>query len=182
MIAVSLLYGCSSFGRNSEVETIASLRDRPQQVITDEPIEQSREKALSAYRNIIQTSTETSKENIKPEAMRRLADMLTDIDAYGEADDDLSSAAVAEAVELYQEALTTYPDYENQAQLLYHLARVHDQNGNPDEAHTVLTQLVERHPQSAFYPEAQFRRGEYLFVEKEYVSAQQAYAEVLRLG
>ena len=172
----SLLSGCSMYGNKQEDVTIASLRDRPLLVIPDRPIERSRTQALDAYRNILGTSLKSQQ---NPEVMRRLADMLTDIDAYGEDEDELDPKIVSEAIELYNNILSEYPDYLRKEEVLYHLARIYDQNTQLEESQKVLDQLVTDFPDSKHYAEAQFRRGEFLFVGKKYSQAEQAYSQVL---
>ncbi len=172
-----LFSGCSVFSKKQEAETIASLRDRPQQVIPDRPIERSRAQAQNAYRSILGTSL---KSDINPEVMRRLADMLTDIDAYGEDEDELDPQIVAEAIDLYKGVLSEYPDYEHREEVLYQLARIYDQSSQIEESQKILDQLVAGYPDSVHYAEAQFRRGEFLFVEQKYAQAHQAYAQVYK--
>ena len=45
-----------------------------------------------------------------------------------------------------------------------------------------MDRLIEQYPQAVRLDEAQFRRGEALFVEKRYAEAEQAYAAVLDAG
>ncbi len=177
ILLFSFLSGCGSFGNKQEDVTIASLRDRPLQVIPDRPIERSRSHALDAYRNILGTSLKSEQ---NPEVMRRLADMLTDIDAYGDDDDELNPQIVAEAIELYNKVLSEYPAYPRREEVLYHLARIYDQNSQLEESQKILDQLVTDFPDSKYYAEAQFRRGEFLFVGRKYAQAHQAYSQVLK--
>ncbi|MDX1648779.1 MAG: tetratricopeptide repeat protein [Myxococcota bacterium] len=67
-------------------------------------------------------------------------------------------------------------------QVLYQLARAYDYTGRRDEALTTLERLVEEHPGSPYYVEAQFRRGEAHFSAGEFGPAEAAYAAVLQRG
>ena len=46
---------------------------------------------------------------------------------------------------------------------MYQLSRAHEAQAEPEKALAVLDQLVAKYPQSQWYTEAQFRRGEILF-------------------
>ena len=47
---------------------------------------------------------------------------------------------------------------------------------------TTLDRLIETYPLSDFYDEAQFRRGEILFVNKRYAEAESAYGAIINHG
>jgi TolA-binding protein len=87
-----------------------------------------------------------------------------------------------EAIELYDQILATYPNYEHGDQILYQKARAYDELGRTDEAIAVIEELVARYPHSKYIDEVEFRRGEYFFVRRNYYDAEQAYAAVTQLG
>jgi tetratricopeptide (TPR) repeat protein len=74
---------------------------------------------------------------------------------------DLEKAGPREAIALYKELLVKYPLYERKDQVLYHMSRAYEELGDVDEAMVVMNQLVKEYPQSKYYDEVQFRRGEY---------------------
>ncbi|HEY5656289.1 MAG TPA: tetratricopeptide repeat protein, partial [Myxococcota bacterium] len=92
------------------------------------------------------------------------------------------SAGPLEAIALYDEILATYPQYEHNDQILYQKARAYDELGRNDEAIAVMETLIARYPHSGYIDEVQFRRGEYFFVRRKYLDAEEAYAAVTRLG
>jgi tetratricopeptide (TPR) repeat protein len=87
-----------------------------------------------------------------------------------------------EAIELYDQILASYPHYEHNDQVLYQKARAYDELGRNDEAIAVIQQLVTRYPHSRYVDEVQFRRGEYFFMRKKYLDAEEAYGAVTAMG
>ena len=88
----------------------------------------------------------------------------------------------AEAIRLYRQLLSRYPDYERRDQVLYQLARAHGIRGEQDDAKRTLDTLVEQFPYSQHFVEAQFRRGEIFFVRERYRAAERAYSHVVEAG
>ena len=87
-----------------------------------------------------------------------------------------------EAIKTYWTILETYPNYERNDQVLYQLSRAYDEIGQPDEAMEVMNRLVREYPHSRHVDEVQFRRGEYYFVRKKFIDAEDAYSAVITLG
>jgi TolA-binding protein len=94
-------------------------------------------------------------------------------------EDDANSK---EAIRIYKELLTKYPDYERNDQVLYQLARAYGIRGEQEQAMVTLDRVVHEYPYTPLVAEVQFRRGEILFVRKRYYEAEQAYAAVLKAG
>ena len=65
---------------------------------------------------------------------------------------------------------------------MYQLSRAHEAQAQPEKALAVLDQLVAKYPQSQWYTEAQFRRGEILFSAGRYRDAELAYNAVVKAG
>ncbi|WP_417521181.1 tetratricopeptide repeat protein [Marinobacter sp.] len=91
------------------------------------------------------------------------------------AEDDLSGAIAA-----YRSLLADYPERDGNDQIYYQLARAYELRGMTSEQLAVLDTLVSRYPRSAYWEEAQFRRGDILFINGRYSEAEQAFAEVTR--
>lgn len=87
-----------------------------------------------------------------------------------------------EAIATYWTILKTYPNYERSDQVLYQLSRAYDEIGEPDKAMEVTDRLVAEYPYSRFVDEVYFRRGEYYFVRKRYLDAEDAYSSVVKMG
>lgn len=95
---------------------------------------------------------------------------------------DLERAGAREAIALYRELLAKYPLYERKDQVLYHMARAHEELGEVEQAMAVMDRLVKEHPRSKYYDEVQFRRGEFFFTRKKILDAEEAYKAVVDIG
>jgi len=110
--------------------------------------------------------------------------------AARQGDDDLETpggdkvewSSPLEAIELYDQILATYPNYEHNDQVLYQKARAYDELGRSDEAIAVIDRLIAEYPESRYIDEVQFRRGEYYFTRRKYLDAEDSYAAVTALG
>ena len=91
-------------------------------------------------------------------------------------------AGPREAIETYKQILETYPDYERNDKVLYQMSRAYDEIGQPDLAMEVMNRLVMEYPYSRHVDEVHFRRGEYYFVRKKFIDAEDAYSAVITLG
>ena len=83
---------------------------------------------------------------------------------------------------MYEQLLESYPNYPKNDLVLYQLARAYEAEGRIDESLATLDRLIEEYPRTAHLDEAQFRRGETLFVQKRYRDSERAYAYVLGVG
>jgi tetratricopeptide (TPR) repeat protein len=91
-------------------------------------------------------------------------------------------AGPREAIEMYWQILETYPNYERNDQVLYQLSRAYDEIGDPDKAMEVMDRFVREYPYSRYVDEVYFRRGEYWFVRKRYLDAEESYDAIIRMG
>jgi len=91
-------------------------------------------------------------------------------------------AGPREAIKTYWEILETYPNYERNDQVLYQLSRAYDEIGDPDKAMEVMNRLVREYPYSKYLDEVHFRRGEYHFVRRSYLDAEDAYGAIINIG
>lgn len=87
-----------------------------------------------------------------------------------------------EAIRTYRQILENYPNYERNDQVLYQMSRAYDELGKPDEAMEVMARLVEEHPYSRYLDEVRFRRGEYFFVRRKFLDAEEEYLAVVGIG
>ena len=97
-------------------------------------------------------------------------------------DGEAIPAGPREAIRTYRQILDTYPDYERNDKVLYQMSRAYDEIGQPDEAMEVMNRLVREYPHSKHVDEVHFRRGEYYFVRKKFIDAEDAYAAVITMG
>ena len=109
------------------------------------------------------------------------ADVDSDTELFGEQGEPIP-AGPREAIETYKKILETYPNYERNDKVLYQMSRAYDEIGQPDEAMEVMDRLVVRYPYSKYVDEVQFRRGEYFFIRKQYLDAEDAYGSIVKMG
>src|SRR5205814_7901924 len=83
---------------------------------------------------------------------------------------------------MYEKLLKTYPDYKKNDLVLYQLARAYEAAGRLDDSLATLDRLLAEYPRTRHADEAQFRRGETLFVQRRYRDAERAYSAVLERG
>lgn len=89
---------------------------------------------------------------------------------------------IRRAIRYYEQLLALDPDYVGNARVLYQLAWAYEFTGALDKSLAALTRLHERYPGEPFSDEVGFRRGEHLFMLREYPQAELAYQGVLALG
>ena len=164
-------------------DTIASLADKSVELRPGKTILNSSEMARDNYRGFLDLVS--ADPELRAEAMRRLADL--ELEA-SEAEQLVENAGAVEfesydnAVGLFHALLESYPDYGRNDAVLYQLARAYEIAGRTDDALRVLNDLVDQYPQTPVIDEVQFRRGEMLFLRKEYNQAEIAYQQVVATG
>ncbi|HEB98085.1 MAG TPA: tetratricopeptide repeat protein [Thiotrichales bacterium] len=176
MAAVLLLAACSLHDRSG---TIGSLEQESVDIDPqDVRLEADEQRAAELYRSFLEAGPRSE---LRPEALRRLAGLQLEL-AGTSAETAASAEEAAAAVELYESLLEAYPGRAGNDRVLYHLAQAYDQAGEPDKALSTLDRLVREWPESPFWVEAQFRRGERLFVVQDFAAAEIAYRAVLEKG
>jgi len=164
-------------------DTIASLEEKTFEVRPGNVIVDSSNKARDNYRAFLDLVSDDP--GLQAEAMRRLADLeleASEAEQLAENAGTIEFEAYDNAVGLFHALLEKYPDFERNDSVLYQLARAYEIAGNTDDALRVLNDLVARYPDTPFIGEVQFRRGEMLFLRKEYDEAEQAYTAVVGAG
>ena len=144
--------------------TINDLAGKEIEVLPEAPANVQSRKAADEYRHFLERKGGDS--TLRVEAMRRLGDLDVETDEALRGDVDPSTMTVAElheAIKLYENLLTVYPQYPRIDAVMYQLARAYEANGQPEKALAMLTRLVTEHPNSRWVAEAHFRRGEILF-------------------
>ncbi|NRB40701.1 MAG: tetratricopeptide repeat protein [Pseudomonadales bacterium] len=152
------------------------------QVSTDEQIE--------VYRKVLD---HVSSQELTAKVLARIADlelMLQDqkvVHSEAEAESGVGSEEIyvadyTIAIEAYKTALQRYPDLPNNDKVLYQLAKAYDLSAMGSHNLGILTQLVNKYPESRYYVESQFRRGDLLFSTRRFPEALQAYQAVLDGG
>lgn len=164
-------------------ETIESLEGRTVDVRPGKVIAQSTDLARENYRAFLDLVSDDPE--LRAEAMRRLGDLeldATEAQQLAANVDALNQTGFDNAVQLYQQLLEAYPDYRRNDTVLYQLARAYEIGGRNDDALEVLDELVRKYRSTPIIDEVQFRRGEMLFLRKDYDGAEQAYSRVVAVG
>ena len=164
-------------------DTIANLENETVEVRPGTVIIDSGYKARDNYREFLNLISNDP--DLRAEAMRRLGDLeLESIEAQQLADnvDALDYGAFDSATDLFNQLLESYPDYRRNDSVLYQLARAYEIAGKTDDALRVVNELVVKYPDTLLIDEVQFRRGEMLFLRKDYETAAGAYQAVVDYG
>ena len=164
-------------------DTIRSLEKKDVEIRTGKVIINSTELARDNYRAFLDLVSDDPR--LRAEAMRRLGDL--ELDALEAAQlaqniDMVGSTAYKSAVDLYQQLLEAYPEYRRNDTVLYQLGRAYELGGRNDDALLVLNELVQKYPDTPLIDEVEFRRGEMLFLRKNYDDAELAYQVVVEYG
>ncbi len=169
--------------RVKDSETIKSLEDKTVEVRPGKIVLDSSELARESYRDFLDLVSDDPE--LRAEAMRRLGDLELEATEAAQLTDNIESLDTRgfdNAVELYLTLLNAYPDYRRNDTVLYQLARAYEIGGRTDEALAVLNDLMARYPDTELVDEVQFRRGEMLFLRKDYNDAELAYQDVVKFG
>ncbi len=180
-LAVTLaLCGCSSVIGFTDYnqQTVGSLRQVELPPVRASEPDKNRDTAMRHYQVFLDESPDSK---FVPEAMRRLADLNLESEQEALVEGSLP-AGESKAAKLYAELLERFPDHPNNDTALYQLARAREQSGDIEPAMAALTSYAGQYREGDKYDEAQFRRGEYLFVRREYRQAEEAYQAVLDQG
>ncbi len=185
VVGALLALGFSPAGAREpkESETIKSLERRHVPLRSGEVIVNSADLARNNYREFLELVV--TDPELRAEALRRLGDLeleATEAEQLEANLESLSGKSYDNAVALFEQLLAAYPDYERNDMVMYQLARAYEIGGRTDEALATLDELVRRYPDTPVLDEVQFRRGEMLFLRKDYSGARTAYADVVAAG
>ena len=161
-------------GTPASAPTLKDLKRPAPEIRTGEAVTPDPDRARELYRRFLEL--EAGDPALRTEAMRRLGDLQLEAGDTARGDTTgLGEAETREAIEIYTRLLEQQPGYARADVVLYQLARGWESLGDADKALAYLDRLVANYPSSPRIDEAQFRRGEILFVAKRYAEAQGAY-------
>ncbi len=191
-IAALFVAGCSFTPKDSS-PTLKSLEKKSVKIERDSEVKPDLAKAKESYEALLQATTD---EKLRRRAMRRLADLELQ-DRGDEPGVEIPEAAPAptpagkpsaaepdykKAITLYEGLLQSYPDRKDNDKIMYQLSRAYELVGELEKSLDTLTDMVKKYPQTPYFEESQFRRGELLFGFREYGEAEAAYRDALRSG
>jgi TolA-binding protein len=166
-----------------DAETIGSLQNRKVEIPAAQESIADSHAALEQYRKYLEMPE--ADPSMRVEAMRRLGDLNLEAGEEEQIDNpayETDKVFHADAIRLYEELLGKYEAYDRADVVLYKLAHAYESAGRPDDALAVLDRLVREYPDSVHIDEAQFRRGEILFMKRHYYPAGEAYLAVVSIG
>jgi len=166
-----------------EEATIGSLEQRTIEIPAPETAVTDRRAALEQYKKYLELPE--ADPAMKLEALRRLGDLSLEVGETENIDNPAYQESMAyhsDAIRIYEELLSRNDGYEKADKVLYQLSRAYESAGDSDKALVTLDRLVSEYQQSSYLAEAQFRRGEILFVRKDYYAAGMAFSRVVTIG
>ena len=187
--AILLIVGCGHQATKPTLRSIDVVNNKPENKVQVKANVSKDEIRLAYQKYLATTSTSDDSRQI---ALARLAELEFDVtnknsladsnDKESEItslEDERYTQQIKKSIELYLVSLRDYPKAKDNDKLLYQLAKAYDQIGESDKSFETLVNLSEQFPSSIFFIEAQFRIAEYYFAKADYVSAEQAYTDVI---
>lgn len=150
-------------------------RDRDSLEVAPEALAANLDQLIVRYRELLALLDEPEAEHA---AEYRLYDLMF-IKAEGEYA-DTATDTFEPVIDGYRTLLAGNPGHSDNHQIRYQLARIYDLRGDRSAQRQELEALIDRHPDSPLWVEAQFRRAELLFIEGDYPAAETGYAAVIR--
>jgi len=182
-LSIAVAGGLWPFSGDSGADaTIGSLRRDPPQLELRDAVPDGSARARDEYQQFL--ALPGTPGDMRAESMRRLADLH--LAAAEEAEAAGGAGGGREdfdrAIALYHQYLDEFPGRGGADTVLYSLSRAQEGVGDPAAALATLDRLVRDYPRSAVAAEAEFRRGERLFVLRDYSAAERAYTAVIAAG
>ena len=190
---VLVLVACA--GATKDDQTLASLKAIKIDTNTTAIPQQRQEDARKHYESVLKS---TKNDVLKARAMERLADIQLEghqkkkttqeereISDFGPGAktkkssktlDDTDYSVVAKQ---YETLLKRDPKSLDNERIYYQLSRAYDLDGETKKSLNVLTRMIKQFPRTEHLIEIQFRRGEMLFMEKQFSEAAKAYKVVV---
>jgi TolA-binding protein len=186
MLLVTALIACGSDGVDIG-PTIADLEEQPPLLDTADPepqvsFEVDRQQVIDSFRALVEVTEDGGGTG---DELRRLADLELESSLDKQlADDEITQQRGQEealhAIGIYEAYLKTYPGRESNDMILYQMSRAYALEGESEKSVAALDRIANEYPDSQYMDEVQFRRGENLFVLREYAAAEQAYGAVVK--
>lgn len=138
---------------------------------------------IASYRDLL---TRVSDPELVAKLLARLAHLellyQDQLVALAEDKEQVYLPDYSKAIQTYKEILVRFPKQETNDQVYYQLAKAYDMGAQGDNSLGALTELITRYPESKYFVEAQFRRGDYLYGKGRYREAQAAYQAAIDKG
>lgn len=182
----ALLASCAAERDDAIGPTLADLENLPPIIdsVELEPrasFEIDRQQVIDSYRELVAI---TAGGGGTGDEMRRLAELELEssLDKRDSEDPEVRQQGLESAqraISIYEDYLEKYPARADNDTVLYQLSRAYAIDGENAQSAALLERIVRDYTDSRYMAEVQFRRGEYLFVEREYEAAENAYGSVV---
>lgn len=129
---------------------------------------------IDSYQALLPLVTDATRQQA---VQHRLADLQ-----FMQAEDQMAGTVqghLSEAITNYQALLRQHPDAAGRDQMYYQLGKAYELSGNRAAHLATLDALAQAYPQSPYWIETQFRRGDIRFSEGQYAAALQAFDAVI---
>jgi TolA-binding protein len=180
-LVVSQLAGCAGLlGRGNDEPTLANLEKQEIQIDKRPLSAADRAEVIENYQALLQLNPDR---RLSSEATRRLADLELEQSETRLMESETAAVEnvdIGKSIQLYEQLLEKEPNYPARDLVLYQLSRAYELNGQLDKMMASLRELVKNYPDSPHWQEAQFRRGERLFVMQRFDQSEQAYGAILK--
>lgn len=178
VLCIILMLMLSACNNAKKELTIADLNSNPIEFHQATGVSPQRRRAIDHYQAYLQ---KTEYKTHYAEALRRVADLELEISEESETreDDAVSNEIMLSSIEHYNTYLATYPGHEKNDLILYQLAKAYSLTGDIEKALKMMDEIVANYANSRHIDEVQFRRGEILFVWREFEQAEKAYSDIV---
>jgi len=178
---ISALYACTSDDYELR-PTIASLQEKTAELDPQVNFEIEPQQVIESYHALIEITADGA---FNGDVQRRLADLELEASLDNKLSEDAHQQQKGQQEALsaiigYEAYLKQYPFREDNDLILYQLSRAYALESQPDKALEMLDRIALEYPQSQYIDEVQFRRGENLFVLRQYGNAEKAYGAVVK--
>jgi len=164
-----LVASCNS---NVREGSIGSLGQQSKLLADDvEEVSLQKDSSVVEYSRFIRLFDTVPNEAMRRDGMRKMAELQLE---FNNAD----SIPLESVVLLFESLIENYP-LQKHDRLIYQLSREYEESGERDAALNGLNRLVAQYPETQYFDEAQFRRGEILFSKRQFGDAEKAYAQVV---
>lgn len=163
-----------SMGNTSGAAQPAARNQSESSAVSDEDLDRDVDKML--YENFMREAQTTDNRDEKYALLDLAGNMRSNLEGASLETD------YGTAIMLYNTLLDTSTNASERGEAYYLLAKAYALAGDLEKSRQSLDSLVTEYPDSPFYIESQFRRGELLFSEGDFEYSAIAYREVVKIG
>ena len=182
LITLLIAQGCSSY----KYSKIGDIKDVDNDVKKDLKVSLynhslNEDIVIGKYKDLLGDDLEVKN---KKKVLKRYGDLLIDKGERLIVSDSSKSyrtgkSMIVEAINTFRIYLEKFPSDSSNDYVFYQISRGYELIENPEMAYKYLTYLINNYSSSKHYQEAQFRRGEYLFTQRNFSNSIGAYESIL---